>query len=180
MNDKQFMGPNLITADIDGDGEIEVLVGAYNLTSINAADGSVDWIFDAGGEGVGAPLVADLDGDGKAEILVRIGSKMTCLHNDGLNPFDLLDKIIEYILGLDDDCFKNNAENRKNTLVSKLEEIRKMMLDENYDAAISKLQNDIRPKMDGEGKNDWITCGKAQDDLTEMIDQLIEILKSLM
>ncbi len=171
------IGPNLITADIDSDGEIEVLVGAENLTSINVADGSIDWLYDTNGKGAGGPLVIDLDGDGLAEIFIRSEGNVVCLHN-GFNPFDLLDKIIEYILGLPDECFKNNADQRKKTLVNKLEEIRKMMIGENYEAAISKLQNDIRPKMDGQGKNDWITCEKAQDDLTEMIDELMDYLES--
>ncbi|MEE9151551.1 MAG: hypothetical protein V3U20_06945, partial [Thermoplasmata archaeon] len=92
----------------------------------------------------------------------------------------LLDKIIEYILGLPDECFKNNAEQRKNALVNKLEEVRQMMIDGDYQGAIDKLTNDIRPKMDGEGKNDWIICKNAQQDLTRMIDQLIEYLESLL
>ena len=176
----KFMGPGLITADIDGDGEIEILVGGNpDLFSINAEDGSVDWVYDSDGNWVGGPLVVDLDGDGLAEILIRIGGSYLCLEN-GFDLFDLLDKIIAYILGLPDECFKNNADQRKNTLVNKLEEIRKMMMDENYEAAINKLTNDIRPKMDGEGNNDWITCEYAQDDLTEMIDQLIEYLEYLL
>jgi outer membrane protein assembly factor BamB len=174
-----FMGTGITTADIDGDGEIELLVAANpNLYCINAADGNVEWIYDSDGERVSGSYVVDLDQDGLAEILIRINENLICLEN-APGPLDLLDKIIEYILGLDDDCFKNNADSRKNTLVNKLEEIRKMINDGDYDAAISKLQNDIRPKMDGEGKNDWITCENAQDDLTGMIDQLIEMLESL-
>jgi outer membrane protein assembly factor BamB len=177
--EKNFMGPGLITADIDGDGGIEVLVTANpNLFSINADNGSVEWIYDSDGQRVSGPLVVDLDEDGLAEILISINGKMICLQNR-MGPMDLLDKIIEYILGLDDDCFKNNADNRKNSLVNKLEEIRKMIMAEDYDAAISKLTNDIRPKMDGEGKNDWITCESAQDDLKGMIDELIEMLENL-
>jgi outer membrane protein assembly factor BamB len=176
-----FMQPGLLTADIDGDGEIEVLVsGNPNLFSINAADGSVDWVYDTGGKRPGGTLVADIDGDGIAEILLKLGGTVVCLQNEvSFDPNDLLDKIIEYILGLDDDCFKNNADNRKNTLVNKLEEVRKMIMAGDYEAAISKLTNDIRPKMDGEGNNDWITCPDAQNDLTGMIDELIDYLRSL-
>jgi hypothetical protein len=29
--------------------------------------------------------------------------------------------------------------------------------------------------VDGEGKNDWITCSEAQEDLIAMIDALIKI-----
>jgi hypothetical protein len=55
-----------------------------------------------------------------------------------------------------------------------------MMMNGDYEGAIAKLKNDIRPKMDGEGKNDWIICNYAQEDLTEMIDMLIEYLESLL
>ncbi len=179
--EKNFMQPGLITADIDGDGETEILVsGNPNLFSINALDGSVDWVYETEGEKVSGTLVADLEGDGVSEILIRVGGKVVCLENViDVDPMDLLDKIIEYILGLDDDCFKNNADNRKNALVNKLEEVRKMINEGDYEGAIDKLLNDIRPKMDGEGKNDWIICEDAQNDLTGMIDELIEYLESL-
>jgi outer membrane protein assembly factor BamB len=175
---KNFMSGGIMTADIDGDGEIELLIAANpNLYSINAKDGSVEWVYETDGR-VSGPLAADLDGDGNAEVLIRVKNNLICLEND-FDPMDLLDKIIEYILGLDDDCFKNNADNRKNALVNKLEEVRAMINNGDYEAAIDKLVNDIRPKMDGEGKNDWIICEDAQDDLTGMIDQLIDYLESL-
>jgi len=175
-----FIAAGLISADIDGDGEIELIIAAHpNLYSINAKDGSVEWVYDSAGERVSTPLVADLDGDGLAEIVIRVKEKIICLQNKQIDPMDLLDKIIEYILGLDDDCFKNNADNRKNALVNKLEEVREMINNGDYEGAIDKLLNDIRPKMDGEGKNDWIICEDAQNDLTGMIDQLIEYLESL-
>lgn len=174
-----FMGGGITTADIDGDGEMELLVAANpNLYCLNADDGSVEWVYDTNGLKVGGPYVVDLDGDGLAEILIRVQQDLICLQNSDIAN-NLLDEIIEYILGLDDECFKNNADNRKKTLVNKLEEVRKMIEDGNYDAAIDKLTNDIRPKMDGEGKNDWIICETAQNDLTGMIDELIEFLKSL-
>jgi hypothetical protein len=175
-----FIATGLISADIDGDGEIELIIAAStNLYSINAQDGSVEWVYDSEGKRVSSPLVADLDGDGLAEIVIRVKENIICLQNKQVDPMDLLDKIIEYILGLDDDCFKNNADNRKNALVNKLEEVRDMINNGDYDGAIDKLINDIRPKMDGEGKNDWIICEDAQNDLTGMIDQLIEYLQSL-
>lgn len=123
--------------------------------------------------------MVDLDGDGLAEIIVRIGGNLICIHNE-IDPDDLLDDIIEYILGLPDDAFKNNPDQRKNALVNKLEEVRQMILDGDYEEAIDKLENDIRPKMDGEGKNDWIIDPQAQEDLMDMIDELIEYLESLL
>jgi outer membrane protein assembly factor BamB len=174
--EKNFMGPGLVTADIDGDKETEVLVvGPPNLYSINAADGSVDWVYETGSMRVGGPLVVDLDDDGLAEIIIKVDGNLVCLQNK-FDPFALLDKIIEYILGLPDECFKNNADNRKNALVNKLESIRDMMLNGDYQGALNKLEKDIRSKMDGEGE-DWITCEGAQDDLKKMIDKLADWLE---
>ncbi len=175
-----FQAPGLSTADIDGDGEIEVLAGALpNLYSINPADGSVEWVYETGESRAGGPIIVDLDGDGLAEVIIRAGGNIVCIQNK-VDPMDLLDKIIEYILGLPDDCFKNNADNRKNSLVNKLESVRDMINDGDYEDAISKLENDIRPKMDGEGNNDWIINDDAQNDLTGMIDELIEYLETLL
>ncbi|HAB19528.1 MAG TPA: VCBS repeat-containing protein [Verrucomicrobiota bacterium] len=61
------------SADLDGDGRVEVLLGGgdgklYALKEVNGA-GTVLWSLDLGRR-VGSPILADLDDDGKAEILV--------------------------------------------------------------------------------------------------------------
>lgn len=107
----------------------------------------------------------------------------------GIDNFDLnigvtAGDIDDYIQNVPDECFKNNPANRKNTLHLKLTEVQTLIDNGEYQAAINKLQNDIRPKMDGSlggnPNNDWITCPGAQADLCAMIDALIAYLQTLL
>ena len=69
-------GSVAVPVDIDGDGQLEVLVG-------NAAyekDGSVVWY---NGTADGIPAVADMDGDGLPEIVVISGNSAWTLEHDG-------------------------------------------------------------------------------------------------
>lgn len=60
----------LVTADIDSDGEIEVIAGANpNLFCLNAISGAIEWTFQTTGHIWGQPTIADLEQDGLAEIL---------------------------------------------------------------------------------------------------------------
>ncbi|NIN35067.1 MAG: hypothetical protein GTN53_27745 [Candidatus Aminicenantes bacterium] len=93
-----------------------------------------------------------------------------------LTPSDIDD----YIQGLPEGCFKNNADQRKNALYNKLMEVQDLIDAGDYQEAIDKLTHDIKPKMDGEGNNDWITCTGAQDYLIILINTLIEYLEGLL
>jgi len=61
-------------ADIDGDGNLEVVFGSYDgrLYCLNSS-GSQEWSFLTGGSVVTAPAVADVDADGGLEVV--FGSK---------------------------------------------------------------------------------------------------------
>jgi outer membrane protein assembly factor BamB len=60
----------LVLADIDSDGEIEVIAGAApNLYCLNAFTGAVEWMFSTSAHIWGQPAIADLEKDGLAEIL---------------------------------------------------------------------------------------------------------------
>ena len=89
-------------------------------------------------------------------------------------------EINEYIQDLDDECFKENPSNMKKAFGNKLDAVQRLLDEENYQEAIDKLTNDIRAKMDGDGSNDWIICPNAQEDLTGMIDALIDCLEMLL
>lgn len=62
---------DVITADIDGDGHNEFLLGSGNrLVALKGGggEGTVLWSLDLGAH-VGSPIVADIDGDGLGEII---------------------------------------------------------------------------------------------------------------
>jgi hypothetical protein len=73
-------------ADIDGDGQVEVLGGGYRLLAVNGSTGAIEWAYPTGALRSGWPVdvfggfemrtlaVADLDGDGTAEILTARAS----------------------------------------------------------------------------------------------------------
>ncbi|MFQ6106360.1 MAG: FG-GAP-like repeat-containing protein [Thermoplasmata archaeon] len=64
----------LVTTDIDGDGEEEVLAlgKERNLFSIDAKTGDIEWIFNID-RPFGQPTVWDIDQDGIAEIVLSAG-----------------------------------------------------------------------------------------------------------
>ncbi|UCE37965.1 MAG: PQQ-binding-like beta-propeller repeat protein [Thermoplasmata archaeon] len=60
----------LVTADIDGDGVIEVICGAYpNLYCLSTLDGAIEWTFETTGHIWGQPCIADIEQDGLAEVI---------------------------------------------------------------------------------------------------------------
>lgn len=67
------------SADIDGDGKLEIVFGCYRndsmIYAVNAEDGSLLWKYNAAStffEGCNdvAPLIYDIDGDGNPEVIV--------------------------------------------------------------------------------------------------------------
>jgi hypothetical protein len=81
-------------ADLDGDGQAEVIWGSYDVVALNGADGALKWRAPGGGSRVWpGVVVADLTGDGSPEVVVgRSGDKVTVLNSAGgevwtRNPF---------------------------------------------------------------------------------------------
>jgi hypothetical protein len=68
-------------ADVDGDGEFEVLAGSLDkkVYCVDRA-GQLEWTYATGGTVASSPCVADVDGDGGLEILVGSSDgKVYCL-----------------------------------------------------------------------------------------------------
>jgi hypothetical protein len=90
----------------------------------------------------------------------------------------------DYIQGLDDDCFKNNADNRKNSIDNKISAILKSLENDNINAVINTLTNDIRDKadglVDGSTGDDWIIDQTAQDHICMKIDDIIAYLETFL
>lgn len=64
-------------ADVDGDGQIEVLWGGYRLMAVNGTTGALEWTHPPSGSDGRlwpSPAIADLDGDGSPEIVIANGS----------------------------------------------------------------------------------------------------------
>jgi hypothetical protein len=87
--------------------------------------------------------------------------------------------ISNYIQNLPDNYFDKNADQRKKTFKNKFDSVQKLIDAGNYQEAIDKLTNDIRKKIDGNGKNDWVIDPTAQAILTAYIDSMIEYLAGL-
>ena len=89
----------------------------------------------------------------------------------------------DYIQDIPNEFFVNNAEQRKNALSEKLNEVIELINNGMYEEAILKLKHDIRPKCDGSlggnPRNDWITDEDTQQELCAMIDALIAFLEML-
>ncbi len=99
------------------------------------------------------------------------------------------------IQGLLNGGFKNNPDQRKNTLCEKIAEVIKLIESAEattdpvakkqlYKEAIDKLLNDIGAKMDGymggDPKDDWITDRQSQENIFPKVQQLVGELVNLL
>lgn len=97
---------------------------------------------------------------------------------------ETMDFTISFIQDLPDSCFDKKPEQQKNAFSEKLEAVKNAIAAGGLEGAINKLQNDIRPKVDGSvdgnsgNKDDWITCEDSQKDLCLMVDELVKYLES--
>jgi hypothetical protein len=100
-----------------------------------------------------------------------------------ISPGEAISIFSQYIQGLQGNAFKNNAGQRKNAFSNKLAEVLEMINAGDYQAAIIKLQNDIRAKANGyvggNPKNDWIRVSAAQQEICWMVDDLIAYLETM-
>jgi len=92
--------------------------------------------------------------------------------------------INDYIQGLPDGAFKNNADQRKKSFNNMFSAIDHMLAKEAYEGAIMDLQRNIREKtdgtVDGSLRDDWIIDLTAQGHICWKIDALIAYLETLL
>ncbi|NIM15433.1 MAG: hypothetical protein GTO45_25945 [Candidatus Aminicenantes bacterium] len=90
------------------------------------------------------------------------------------------------IANLPDTSFAKNAQNRRNALLNKLDQVMAAIDSGQYKDAINKLVNDISKKTDGcitfgaTDKNDWIVDCQAQSQLNTWINILVAGLTEMM
>ena len=90
------------------------------------------------------------------------------------NPASELGYLKDYILGLPAEVFRGQADNRKNALSNKIDEVILKVESGQYVDAINKLRRDIRARMDGDSTaQDWIIGPVTQLDLSAIIDHII-------
>jgi Calx-beta domain/FG-GAP-like repeat len=68
-------------ADIDGDGQAEVVWGSYDVVSLNGATGALEWRGTNGQRVWPGVVVADLTGDGTLEVIVGRGGDQVTVYN---------------------------------------------------------------------------------------------------
>ncbi len=94
-------------------------------------------------------------------------------YNEFVNDGDNLTAAIE---SLSDSALKRPAAKRIRSLCKKVDAFLKTVLNEEYFEAMTKLEKDIRGKMDGnfggKSKNDWVTDLLAQQQLNALIDAI--------
>ncbi len=95
----------------------------------------------------------------------------------------LVEALNSSIQGLPDSAFDKNAKERKTALSNKLNAVLNQINSRAYQGAIDKLNNDIKPKMDGcmggNPDDDWIIDCSAQKMLIKIINQIIAKLDKI-
>lgn len=104
--------------------------------------------------------------------------------NGGGGEFGPLEESIknlnDYMQNLPDGAFKNNPEQRKNTLENKLNEAWAQIENRDYQKAIKTLQNHVRANADGDKKVEvWIITLEAQKEICRLVDELVTCLNGL-
>lgn len=75
-------------ADIDTDGQVEVLWGGYTLMAVNGSSGAIKWTRPQGSSSRLWPgiVAADLDRNGTLEIVTASGNGVLSVYGSGLTP----------------------------------------------------------------------------------------------
>jgi hypothetical protein len=148
---------------------------SWDLGDGTIADGSVvDHAYANPGNYTVTLTVADDDGGvGTDSMIVNV-----------ITVDEAVTVLAEDVAALPDEAFKNNGDERLDAILAKLDEVYALIDSGNYQAAVNKLLNDIRSKVDGtvdgNPNNDWITDPETQAQLCAMIDAMVAYLETLM
>jgi hypothetical protein len=167
---------DVLANDYDQDGDVLRAVFAssscHGTATINA-DGNITYTPSQNycGPDSFTYTISDGQATATAKVIVSIG----CMA-------ELAREINSYIQGLADGAFRPPASERKNVFSDMLTTIGRSIENKDYQSAIDQLQNDVRIRTDGylggNPDDDWILNSKAQDQICDMIDELIDTLQS--
>ncbi len=94
----------------------------------------------------------------------------------------LIESLIKKINDSLDECWRKPANNRKNTMINKLNGLKDLVSDDNLEDVYNKLLHEIKPKLtglktdeneeawgNGVFKNPWVICLDLQDEFNEIL-----------
>lgn len=103
-------------------------------------------------------------------------------------PESLIDQLIEIINTSSADCWRKPANNRKNTMINKLNALYDLFSDDNLEDLYNKLLHDIKPKLtgiktdeneeawgSGVFKNPWVICPELQEELRVICNDILAV-----
>ncbi|MCK4779218.1 MAG: hypothetical protein KAT57_03475 [Candidatus Lokiarchaeota archaeon] len=106
---------------------------------------------------------------------------------NSIGPIEyLIDQLIEKIQASSDECWRKPANNRKNTMINKLNGLKDLVSDDNLEDVYNKLLHEIKPKLtglktdeneeawgNGVFKNPWVICPTLQEELRLICNDIL-------
>ncbi|MBU4341862.1 MAG: hypothetical protein KJ928_04645 [Candidatus Altiarchaeota archaeon] len=157
------------------------LPGNYSIQFLNAEDELINTVsFSVSFELYGEPdIVIETNVSGfvfpvyypedTSKILIQLNNETLLEVNPNI-------KLIRDAINLiPDHGFKKNPSQRRNALLNKIEAIEQMTLENNYDEAIDKLENDVKDKIDKWLVDDY----EVEDPLQITKDQILDLIDEI-
>lgn len=102
------------------------------------------------------------------------------------NIISMIDDLIERILESPIECWKNQANQTKNTMINKLTSLKGLINQENFDEAYDKMLYDIKPKLtalktdeneepwgNGTFKQAWVLCEDLREEFRILCNNIL-------
>jgi len=184
---------SIATEDFDKDSDLDLVLSTNILGSghtLSIWKGNNDGTFTPGAAyTIGATysiITGDFDKNDRPDLALTRGNKVFVLLNS-YDPIeeseDILEETIQTINAFGDSNFKN--KNLKKSLTNKINAVLELINEQNYRAAIDKLQHDVLHKTNGcinaesPDANDWILDCNAQLQIYELITAAIALLQDV-
>ena len=159
---------NPICGDVNCDGRVDVF-DYWHIHPSSAIQICNKWAADVNCDG--AVTSADTE---TIELYLKSEEEvpLQCCFDMSIFAKDKLFYARSYIVDLPADMFKKNAVQMKDALSNKFYAVHELVDTGNYEDAYMKMEKDIRSKMDGLKKDDWITDIDEQQKICGMLDDI--------